>query len=186
MDFNGRVAGVSNIFGSLISGAFADLPWRLLFLVGLPLGAGIGLSPSGPGLLPDMMTGPADLALSPVMLVLSGLLVGIGTRARPRLHLRPRRVRPRQSLAALDRGGGDLHGDGGGDRLSGGASRMSEPTGRGQILFHAAALVAGSIFGMGLAVSGMIYPAKVKSFLDISSIASGGWDPASPSCSRRR
>ena len=35
------------------------------------------------------------------------------------------------------------------------------------------ALVAGTLFGLGLAVSGMINPAKVVGFLDVA----GGWDP---------
>jgi uncharacterized protein len=36
-----------------------------------------------------------------------------------------------------------------------------------------AALFAGTLFGVGLAVSGMINPAKVVGFLDVA----GGWDP---------
>ena len=40
------------------------------------------------------------------------------------------------------------------------------------------ALVAGLLFGLGLAISGMFDPAKVLGFLDIAAIASGGWDPS--------
>ncbi|HNB47455.1 MAG TPA: hypothetical protein PLL72_25000 [Burkholderiaceae bacterium] len=40
------------------------------------------------------------------------------------------------------------------------------------------ALVAGVLFGLGLAVSGMFDPAKVLGFLDIAAIAGGGWDPS--------
>ncbi|PRD45353.1 hypothetical protein C5748_03945 [Phyllobacterium phragmitis] len=36
------------------------------------------------------------------------------------------------------------------------------------------ALVAGLLFGLGLAISGMLNPAKVKAFLDIT----GAWDPS--------
>jgi hypothetical protein len=36
------------------------------------------------------------------------------------------------------------------------------------------ALIAGSLFGLGLAVSGMMNPAKVLSFLDVT----GNWDPS--------
>lgn len=36
------------------------------------------------------------------------------------------------------------------------------------------ALVAGLLFGLGLAVSGLLNPAKVKAFLDIT----GAWDPS--------
>ena len=37
----------------------------------------------------------------------------------------------------------------------------------------AAALLAGAIFGLGLAISGMVNPAKVQGFLDLA----GAWDP---------
>jgi len=42
----------------------------------------------------------------------------------------------------------------------------------------AVALSAGIVFGVGLTVSGMADPAKVKGFLDIAGIASGAWDPS--------
>ena len=74
---NGRVAGISNIFGSLVWGAWSELPWRLLFLVGLPLGAAIGVV-LGSDFLPDMPQGLPDLDLSPPMLVIAGVLVGVG------------------------------------------------------------------------------------------------------------
>ena len=38
---------------------------------------------------------------------------------------------------------------------------------------NGAALLAGLLFGMGLSVSGMIRPAKVLNFLDVT----GDWDP---------
>ncbi|ALR18300.1 MULTISPECIES: YeeE/YedE family protein [Vibrio] len=41
-------------------------------------------------------------------------------------------------------------------------------------IFRITALVSGVLFGMGMAVSGMIDPAKVVGFLDIS----GNWDPS--------
>jgi len=44
--------------------------------------------------------------------------------------------------------------------------------------FYLGALASGLLFGMGLAVSGMIYPSKVKAFLDVGAMASGGWDPS--------
>ncbi|MBZ9937839.1 YeeE/YedE family protein [Mesorhizobium sp. BR1-1-16] len=75
---NGRVAGVSNIFGSLIFGALADLPWRLLFLVGLPLGAAIGLE-FGPDLISDMSGALPKLGLPPALIAVAGFLVGVGT-----------------------------------------------------------------------------------------------------------
>ncbi len=41
-------------------------------------------------------------------------------------------------------------------------------------VFRIAALVSGILFGMGMAVSGMIDPAKVIGFLDVA----GRWDPS--------
>jgi uncharacterized membrane protein YedE/YeeE len=39
-------------------------------------------------------------------------------------------------------------------------------------------LLAGLVFGAGLAVSQMVDPAKVLGFLDFGAISSGGWDPS--------
>ncbi len=55
---------------------------------------------------------------------------------------------------------------------------MTAESGRRPIVYHAAALASGVIFGLGLAVSGMVHPEKVKAFLDVSRIVSGGWDPS--------
>jgi uncharacterized membrane protein YedE/YeeE len=74
---NGRVCGVSNIFGSIVSGNWADLGWRLLFMAGLPLGAAAALL-VGPDLFADMAPGLPELDMSPALLLGSGLLVGIG------------------------------------------------------------------------------------------------------------
>src|SRR5215467_2377259 len=41
-----------------------------------------------------------------------------------------------------------------------------------------ASLDCGLVFGCGLTVSGMIQPAKVLGFLDVSGIPSGTWDPS--------
>ncbi len=40
------------------------------------------------------------------------------------------------------------------------------------------AILAGLLFGAGLAVSQMANPAKVLAFLDVGAIPSGGWDPS--------
>lgn len=70
----GRIAGVSGILGRALLGAGASgRGWRLLFLIGLPLGAAVAVlvgladAPSAP---------PAQLSLA----VIGGFLVGFGTR----------------------------------------------------------------------------------------------------------
>ncbi|MGF7159138.1 hypothetical protein FHS85_000748 [Rhodoligotrophos appendicifer] len=40
------------------------------------------------------------------------------------------------------------------------------------------ALLAGLIFGFGLALSGMMDPTRVQGFLDLGSIPDGRWDPS--------
>lgn len=70
----GRIAGVSGILsGALMGEGGAARVWRVLFLLGLPLGA-VGALALGWAARPS--TPPADLGLA----VLAGLLVGIGTR----------------------------------------------------------------------------------------------------------
>ena len=78
---NGRTAGVSSIFGDLYpmaSGA-GDRLWRLLFLLGLPLGAFLGLR-FAPALFSEVPATAPQVDLGPAGLILAGLLVGIGTR----------------------------------------------------------------------------------------------------------
>jgi uncharacterized membrane protein YedE/YeeE len=41
---------------------------------------------------------------------------------------------------------------------------------------HVVTLLAGLIFGAGLAFSGMVNPMKVLGFLDVANIATGSWD----------
>ena len=70
---NGRIAGISGIVGGLLPPRAGDALWRLLFVLGLALGA----------LLVRLYSG-APLAVpvesSTFALVLGGLLVGFGTR----------------------------------------------------------------------------------------------------------
>lgn len=70
---NGRVAGVSGIFNGVLFPHRRDIAWRLAFLAGLIVAAGLymGLVPGAP--LPR--TG-----FSPAGLIVAGLLVGFGTR----------------------------------------------------------------------------------------------------------
>ena len=76
---NGRTAGVSNIAGGMVPIRAGDELWRLLFLVGLPVGAWIGLA-IGPSLLPEIPASLPTITLGAPALLVAGLLVGIGTR----------------------------------------------------------------------------------------------------------
>lgn len=67
---NGRIAGISGIMGSALTSG-DERPWRLVFLIGLPLGA-LGASVALGGVA-------FHLAASPTLLVVAGLLVGVGT-----------------------------------------------------------------------------------------------------------
>ncbi len=72
--FKGRIAGISGIAGGVILPEKGDIPWRILFLVGLVLGGLLyqllGISPSVENIQP--VTGKIGL-------IAAGLLVGIGS-----------------------------------------------------------------------------------------------------------
>ncbi len=72
--FKGRIAGVSGIAGGVILPEKEDIPWRIVFLIGLVLGGLLyqllGISPGVESIQP--VTGKLGL-------VLAGLLVGIGS-----------------------------------------------------------------------------------------------------------
>ena len=73
LTLNGRIAGISGIFGGLITAtARGERFWRLVFIVGLIAGAGLYVLACG-GL-------PLELQASRPTLVIAGLLVGVGTR----------------------------------------------------------------------------------------------------------
>jgi uncharacterized membrane protein YedE/YeeE len=70
---NGRMAGISGIFGDFLDAGAAERGWRVAFIVGL-VAAPFAISAIGrPMPLPDM---PKSWAV----IVGAGLLVGIGTR----------------------------------------------------------------------------------------------------------
>ena len=78
---NGRIAGISGIYGQFLPPARA-LTWRLVFLVALVAGAFLTaqLLPEL-GAQPQMVTAPAGSGIpTPVWLALGGLLIGFGTR----------------------------------------------------------------------------------------------------------
>jgi uncharacterized membrane protein YedE/YeeE len=84
---NGRIAGISGIFGQLLP-PVSDWLWRALFLATLILGAlGAsylfpGLGVGGPGGAPVQLAGPpAGWGIpTPLWIVIGGLLIGFGTR----------------------------------------------------------------------------------------------------------
>jgi len=69
---SGRIAGISGILGAVLRPVCPDRAWRLLFLIGLPLGALVVSAITGRGPAPRM-------AASTPVLVLAGLFVGFGT-----------------------------------------------------------------------------------------------------------
>ncbi|MHA1560029.1 MAG: YeeE/YedE family protein [Alphaproteobacteria bacterium] len=75
---NGRIAGVSGILGNLIPSRDGQFPWRLAFLVGLPIGAVAGLG-IGPSIIADMSAAIPEIPFDPISLILTGLIVGVGT-----------------------------------------------------------------------------------------------------------
>ena len=69
---NGRVAGISGIFGGLLRPTRGDIAWRVTFILGLFVAPLVWLSMRA---MP-----PAQIDHSPALLAVGGLLVGIGTR----------------------------------------------------------------------------------------------------------
>ena len=70
--FNGRIAGISGIIGGLIKPSLQDAGWRIAFVMGLL---------ASPLLWQLFVTLPAiEIQANNPLLIISGLLVGIGTR----------------------------------------------------------------------------------------------------------
>jgi hypothetical protein len=69
---NGRIAGISGILGGALARRCDDRTWRVLFLLGLPLGA----------LAVGALRGGLEIQVSTPLpaLIAAGLLVGFGTR----------------------------------------------------------------------------------------------------------
>ena len=70
---NGRVAGISGIFGGMLRLPRGDNAWRWWFVAGL-LAAGLAAGALVPGSMGAPVVG------TPVLLAVAGLLVGFGTR----------------------------------------------------------------------------------------------------------
>ena len=76
---DGRTAGVSTVAGAIFPIHRNDVAWRVLFLVGLPLGAFLGAR-LGPSLFSAIPTTDPVVDLAPIGLLVAGVLVGVGTR----------------------------------------------------------------------------------------------------------
>ena len=84
---NGRIAGISGIFGQLFPPA-GNIAWRVMFLVALVLGTFVaaylvpGLGVGGPSGKPaTLVAAPAWTGIpTPVWLIAAGLLTGLGTK----------------------------------------------------------------------------------------------------------
>jgi uncharacterized membrane protein YedE/YeeE len=70
---NGRISGISGIVGGLLAPKSSDAGWRVVFVVGLLLGAFIYMLATGG-------TVPVTMQASLPVLVAAGLSVGFGTR----------------------------------------------------------------------------------------------------------
>jgi uncharacterized membrane protein YedE/YeeE len=70
--FNGRIAGISGIFGGLLSWPRHDVSWRLAFVIGL----------GGAPMLANLLGKPTHLDIDSTWgeILAAGFLVGIGTR----------------------------------------------------------------------------------------------------------
>lgn len=73
MFFNGRIAGISGIYGGMLSPARKDTAWRMMFILGLIVGGAVMVI-----LRPEMFSVTIDR--STLAVVGAGLLVGFGTR----------------------------------------------------------------------------------------------------------
>ncbi len=78
MGLQGRVAGVSGIVGGILRPARGDVGWRLGFVLGLIVGVAIDCAAAGVCWFASDL--PIEIAASPALLVVAGLLVGFGTR----------------------------------------------------------------------------------------------------------
>lgn len=73
MVLTGRIAGISGIMGGLLSVGVGDKAWRVAFVAGL-IGAPLIFAATG------QPVGEPDMPASWLVIAISGLLVGFGTR----------------------------------------------------------------------------------------------------------
>lgn len=73
LSLNGRIAGISGIVGGLLAKKGSEAGWRMVFVLGLLLGAASYMLATGSSL-------PVQTQASLPVMVVAGLLVGFGTR----------------------------------------------------------------------------------------------------------
>ena len=73
--FNGKICGVSGIFGGLLTAAKNDTAWRIIFIAGLFTG-----SLCLPMTMGGEFAAPGQLDRSVLAIIVAGLLVGVGAR----------------------------------------------------------------------------------------------------------
>jgi len=73
MHFQGRILGVSGIYGTMFKAPKADTAWRVAFALGVIL-VGAAIATVSPGMVNNTLDQPVW------MVGLAGLLVGVGTR----------------------------------------------------------------------------------------------------------
>lgn len=73
MYFNGRIAGISGIFGGLLAPNRGDIGWRATFIMGLVVGGLLMLA-----VQPEAFVNTVDRSFGAI--IAAGLLVGFGTR----------------------------------------------------------------------------------------------------------
>ncbi|RME27364.1 MAG: YeeE/YedE family protein [Deltaproteobacteria bacterium] len=71
--FNGRIAGISGIYGGLLRPVAGDIGWRVAFVLGLLVGGGLLVL-----VAPELVAGSAHRSL--VATAIAGVIVGFGTR----------------------------------------------------------------------------------------------------------
>ena len=159
--FDGSIAGVSGLADRAL-GLGGDAPWALApaFTAGLLLGALFFSLANGPVLV-RFPTG-----IGPLVAV--GLLVGFGTRLASGCTQRTRRLRALLPVRPVVGGDRVVHGGRFHDRGCVACDRIDRVIRRALV-----ALASGVLFGIGLALSGMADPERVRALLTIGS----GWDP---------
>jgi uncharacterized membrane protein YedE/YeeE len=70
---NGKIPGISGVFGRIFRGVSGDTMWRVVFVLGLVLGGALVFSAYAPAATYRPSRGP-------VVTAAAGLLVGLGTR----------------------------------------------------------------------------------------------------------